>query len=583
MRLPNLTVMSRDVAGQDCRPFVPYQTIDAFDIKGSRRYAGQYSDLYFLRLARLKSSVEEKAHRDWDSLEIAGEQARSVERVLDVRQGELVWVAGTIFADLPLKPNILEEISHNHWNEVPPARAKYKSPNGVDVMMLEDESGRLRLSGKIFSTLGLVTGCVVAVLGTENREGEFETIDLRVPDLAPQLPRWSFGGRPTPEQADVKRRRINPESGKQTPLVAIVSGLGIQGETGSGLMIDLLESYLLGELAHHRHTSKRICRLLLVGNSIDTTSTSTYVLDPLEKDLDGMPRKKQKATVARKYGYDSSAYNPLPTAELDSLLYALLPSIPITILPGVTDPSNHSLPQQPLHPALFARSRQWGPDKQPAKAPEPPADYDGGPPSGREYSASLHSTTNPASFSLNGFSFLAMASQTVDDVLKYIDLPSSSTRHRLDQPSDHVEQSDADPDSPNSPTEATAKDRLVVMERMLRWRCIAPTAPDTLPCYPYQDIDPFVIERSPHVLISGGGAQYGSTVIQARPDDYLQEDTIMQETNVNGEEQEEINIRLITVPDFRLTGVVALCDIETLECSRIVLGAWNESHEGVPP
>lgn len=36
-----------------------------------------------------------------------------VDRVLDVRQGELCWVAGTVYMDMPLKPNILEDISQD--------------------------------------------------------------------------------------------------------------------------------------------------------------------------------------------------------------------------------------------------------------------------------------------------------------------------------------------------------------------------------------------------------------------------------------------------------------------------------------
>lgn len=34
-----------------------------------------------------------------------------MERVLDVRQGELCWVAGTVYMDMPLKPNILEDLT----------------------------------------------------------------------------------------------------------------------------------------------------------------------------------------------------------------------------------------------------------------------------------------------------------------------------------------------------------------------------------------------------------------------------------------------------------------------------------------
>lgn len=43
--------------------------------------------------------------------QIAGERARRVDRVLDVRQGELCWVAGTVYMDMPLKPNILEDLT----------------------------------------------------------------------------------------------------------------------------------------------------------------------------------------------------------------------------------------------------------------------------------------------------------------------------------------------------------------------------------------------------------------------------------------------------------------------------------------
>ena len=44
-------------------------------------------------------------------MQIAGESVRRVDRVLDVRQGELCWVAGTVYMDMPLKPNILDDIS----------------------------------------------------------------------------------------------------------------------------------------------------------------------------------------------------------------------------------------------------------------------------------------------------------------------------------------------------------------------------------------------------------------------------------------------------------------------------------------
>lgn len=76
-----------------------------------RQYQQQFADIYFLRLTKIKPSVEEVASTAWEGTVIGGENARRVDRVLDVRQGELCWVAGTVYVDMPLKPNILEDVS----------------------------------------------------------------------------------------------------------------------------------------------------------------------------------------------------------------------------------------------------------------------------------------------------------------------------------------------------------------------------------------------------------------------------------------------------------------------------------------
>jgi DNA polymerase delta subunit 2 len=67
--------------------------------------------MYFLRLAKLKPAVEQIASEAWEGFQIAGETAERADRVLDVRQGKLCWIAGTIYMDMPLKPNILDDIS----------------------------------------------------------------------------------------------------------------------------------------------------------------------------------------------------------------------------------------------------------------------------------------------------------------------------------------------------------------------------------------------------------------------------------------------------------------------------------------
>ncbi len=281
--------------------------------------------------------------------------------------------------------------------------------------MLEDESGRLRLIGTSLQTEMLVTGCIIAVMGTENANGDFEVVDLKVPDLPRQPQRWERDDVNTMNgsgKAKDENRRV--EGGK----VAIVSGLGISGDEADSLTVDLLMEWLLGEAAGPTEQREvgRISRLLIAGNSLAEASP----IQPRD-DLSG---KK----AGKKYGYDSSAYNPAPTAHLDNFLATLLPSIPITLLPGESDPANVSLPQQPLHPALFPHSRAY------AAMP------------GSSEPGWFDSVTNPWEGDVEGWRMMGTGGQPVDDVFKYVE----------------------------------GDDRLEMMEHMLRWRCGAPTAPDTL-------------------------------------------------------------------------------------------------------
>lgn len=88
-----------------------YKPLDTFKLEKGRSYQQQYADTYFLRLTQIKPAVEEVAEAAWEGTVIGGETAKKVHRVLDVRQGELCWVAGTVYMDMPMKPNILEDVS----------------------------------------------------------------------------------------------------------------------------------------------------------------------------------------------------------------------------------------------------------------------------------------------------------------------------------------------------------------------------------------------------------------------------------------------------------------------------------------
>lgn len=107
----NLTTSSMEEAKPLVRLPSLYKPLATYNLEKEKHYQQQFADMYFLRLTKLKSFVEAVASQAWEGFEIGGEEVSQVERVLDVRQGQLCWVAGTVYMDMPLKPNILEDIS----------------------------------------------------------------------------------------------------------------------------------------------------------------------------------------------------------------------------------------------------------------------------------------------------------------------------------------------------------------------------------------------------------------------------------------------------------------------------------------
>lgn len=299
--------------------------------------------------------------------------------------------------------------------------------------MLEDESGRLRLTGSLLRSTQLATGAVIAVLGTENSNGDFEVVDIKVPDLARQPHRWERGQAPETEK-----------KGK----IAFVSGLGITGSSSDTLALDLLTDYLLGYTGTPNENegappdASAITRLVIAGNSLGANVTAAAA------STENVAAKK---AGTKKYGYDASAYNASPINQLDSFLAEILPSIPITLMPGETDPANFSLPQQGIHRAMFPQARAYC-------GPPPSADNQ------TPEAGWLDSVTNPWEGDVEGWRVWGSSGQNVDDVLRYLDF--------LD---------DGNEDAKNGDVES----RIRVMESMLRWRCGVPTAPDTICTFPF--------------------------------------------------------------------------------------------------
>ncbi|KAI1152267.1 DNA polymerase alpha/epsilon subunit B-domain-containing protein [Nemania diffusa] len=478
-----------------------YKPLHSFKLDKEKSYQQQFADMYFLRLTQIKPAVEQRASEAWSQTVIAGEPARKAERVLDIRQGELCWVSGTVYMDMALKPDILEDVSKDRWISAPISNNKYYSEDGSDAVNLEDESGRIRLVGNFLKDVILVTGCIVAVMGTENADGELEVIDLKFPDLPPQPERWAVSKPPTTNgkshSKKVKKEDEDEEMTDSQPQgkggkIAIVSGLGFSGQDAShAIELNLLLEYLLGEALDPtaQRELSQISRLIIAGNSI-----SLEEQQPVDEET------AEKKPSQKKYGYDSSSYNALPSQLLDEFLAELLPTIPVTLLPGAQDPANTSYPQQPIHPAMFPLSRAYT---------AMPGAAEGG---------WFDSVTNPWEGEVDGWRVLGTGGQNVDDIFKYLG----------------------------------SNDRLGMMEAMCRWRCCAPTAPDTLWSYPFQDDDPFVMHACPHLYFVGCQPEFATKVIR-------------------GEDGQAV--RLVAVPSFSATREIVLVDAETLDVSKIKITA----------
>lgn len=79
--------------------------------------------------------------------------------------------------------------------------------------------------------------------------------------------------------------------------------------------------------------------------------------------------------------------------NLDVALSEILPSVPVTIIPGSTDATSILVPQQPLHPSLFPRCLQY---------------------------SSLECATNPYMGSFNGHVFVMTSGQNIVDIARQI-------------------------------------------------------------------------------------------------------------------------------------------------------------------
>lgn len=209
---------------------------------------------------------------------------------------------------------------------------------------------------------------------------------------------------------------------------------------------------------------------------------------------DGLSRDTQDNSVLHTAKYLSrkvKATTVEAVKELDKVLTQLVSNVPVDVMPGEFDPTNGILPQQPLHRCMFPTANVY---------------------------PTLNCVTNPYEADVAGFRIIGTSGQPVTDIYQF----------------------------------TTNEDRLEILKETLRTGHIAPTAPDTLACYPFLKEDPFILSEMPHIYFAGNQPKFQSKL---------------------WEDQTGQKCLLLTIPRFSQTQVGVLLNLRTMDASAVVFSS----------
>ena len=456
-----------------------------------RKYESQFNSLYQHRSNELKKRVMKLAMPKWNGCDINGMKTKFFPKILDVPFSKPCFIIGTTLADMKYKPDVLKEVElsvQGHFKELnelngkaPDSmqdidklrKASYSDPK-TDKLWLEDESGRILLTGDLLNKKILVTGLVIGVLGMEIESGIFHVVDIMYPEAAPQ-------------------KVIEPSLNKEGKLL-LCSGLNVSSKSDFS-KYEMLSSWICGEFGDIERILS-INEMMILGNSLG-------VNDIQENDTEIKSNKPKK----NKYIEDfNSQYEETSVKYLDDFFSKLLQSVPISLLSGINDVVESGLPKQAVHQSLFSKSSK---------------------------AENFHRLTNPSFYEINGVRILATSGENIDDIMKYIIPNISVTEDLIDE-------------------SITNDSRLRIIEDSLLWQIIAPTAPDTLWCYPFENSDPFTLMETPHVYVIGNQPKYETSLIELK--------------RKNGE---SVTIRIIALPKFSDSNTCVLLDLQSLRCESV--------------
>ncbi|GFR50147.1 hypothetical protein Agub_g12308 [Astrephomene gubernaculifera] len=427
--------------------------------------------------------------------------------ILEVQESKEVAVIGTIFKNMKLKPSILDEYTKDKGLKAALGATSFCSDD--DSVVLEDEGARMVLS----VLAGGGDGAAAAAAGA----GQPGVGPLNVQELVTGLVLAVRGVHEPGGDFFVSAVCFPGMASHPHPLPSPAQAPAVAGADAAAAAALPSDKYIA------------LASGFSIGGSKADMLKTQLALDFLTGNL-GSPTEQhlcsqivrlvvaggcigQLEALAGGNGASSHAYNRQaqgaalqPVRDLDLLMAEVAAAMSVDVMPGPEDPANVALPQQPMHRCLFPAACTHG---------------------------SFVRATNPHEFEVDGVRMLGTSGQNVDDMAKY----------------------------------CTIRDRLDLMERSLASRHIAPTAPDTLTCYPFQDRDPFIVEATPHVYFVGNQPEFATRQVEQRPQGGYQE---CQEAGAaSGSGSGGVAVRLVAVPSFARTGTMVLLNLRTLACHPI--------------
>ena len=465
-------------------------------ILGSKDYTQQYSHLYSVRLKQVTNRIRGLAVQKF------GNDVPILSRIIDSEtkdqtRNECI-VIGTLFKEMDLRGSVLDEFKdHNGISGGVQTLHNFASKH--DFLVLEDDSGRLGLGGDMIQALAptTVTGVVVAVKGYVNEGGVFEVNGVVFPgqETTP-IPSSSASSSASSSTSSSASGMVPDKDQDTDKYLLLMSGLEMgatkRADPSSDLAAQLLMDFVAGRLGGTEDVrlASRVVRVIVAGNSVTEATVQ------VGKERFTGSKQQSEAT--------------LPMKQVDTLFASALGCCPIELMPGAFDPTNLVLPQQPLHPCLLPHSARF---------------------------TSFTLATNPYEAKVDGVHVMGHAGQPVDDIarqtIRVDGVPESVT---AEQRAEVETAGGVQGDEP-----------LNILRNTLRWGHLCPTAPDTLPCYPFTDHDPFVIGHDTAtpltVLFAGNQPTFASSL----------------ETSEDGR-----RTLFVCVPSFRTTRQVVLVNLRTL-------------------